>query len=203
MITKNTRIIPELDFLYLRLDSWKATNGVLYKKKHRRHIQCDIPVQGMCYFLGGGISCNRAIKKKIFPFNSARRYLGSSLRPGGPWLSLKLHQAAVHSRRVRLESGAGAGSNCSQSRPEIICSQPPRRKCGLELLWRFEKWKEMGTQVTQPASPTSFWVYQLSIRREDNNQMKNISRGEPQRSVSGCAGQWELGFLFSKGMKES
>ena len=156
------------------------------------------------FFLGGGISCNRAIKKKkIFPFNSARRHLGSSLRPGGPWLSLKLLQAAVHSRRVRLESGAGAGSNCSQSRPEIICSQPSRRKCGLELLWRFEKWKEMGTQVTQPASPTSFWVYQLNIRRKDNNQMKNISRGEPQRSVSGCAGQWELGFLFSKGMKES
>lgn len=35
MLGKNTGIIPELEFLCLRMDSWKATNRVLYKEKHK------------------------------------------------------------------------------------------------------------------------------------------------------------------------
>lgn len=129
----------------------------------------------------------------------ARRHLGSSVRPEGPRQSWKFLPAAVHSRTIWLDSGAGAGSDWSQSGPEIIGSQLPWRKCGLELLWCFGKWKESGKgNPGYPGDSTTFWLYTLSIGGQENNQMKNISRGELQRSISGCAGQWGSGLLFQR-----
>lgn len=52
---------------------------------------------------------------------------------------------------------------------------------GSELLWWFGKWKEKGEgNQSAQGSPPTFWLDLLSICREDNNKMKNISRGYPR-----------------------
>ena len=134
MITKNTRIIPELAFLYLRPERLQMESYISRNIEGTYNVTFQLKAC-VTFFFFFGISCNRAIKKKKnLPCDPARRGLGSSVRPGGPWLSLKLQESSTVAG-----AGAGPGSNCSQSRLEIIRSQPPRRNCGLELLWRFEK----------------------------------------------------------------
>ena len=98
MITKNTRVIPELAFLYLRPERLQMESYISGNIEGTYNVTFQLKACVTFFFF----LVYPAIKKKKSSLRPCKETLGELRAPGRTVAELKVTPGIVHSRRVRL-----------------------------------------------------------------------------------------------------